>query len=296
MIAVILAAGMGSRLMPLTKDIPKPLLKINEITLLERMIKNCINQDISYFIVVTGYNKDKVTVFCDELEEEYNIEIKTVFNEKYDLTNTSVSTYLASRFIEENMQDDFILINGDNVVDPEIIARIAASENTGMIIDNFKELNEESFKLIIDDESFNEEKTIANGKINSIGKGLDISSSSGEFIGISKVIIDDVAEFNRILERLIEENPQNYYDYAYKDLSEIKTINFVLTNGLEWTEIDDHADWERLKFLLRNWKNKMISQEFKIQECMRLRIENIIITFQRILNTHCNLIMRKNTQ
>ena len=146
MIAVILAAGMGSRLMPLTKDIPKPLLKINEITLLERMIKNCINQDISYFIVVTGYNKDKVTVFCDELEEEYDIEIKTVFNEKYDLTNTSVSTYLASRFIEENMQDDFILINGDNVVDPEIIARIAASENTGMIIDNFKELNEESFK------------------------------------------------------------------------------------------------------------------------------------------------------
>lgn len=251
MIAVILAAGMGSRLMPLTKDIPKPLLKINEITLLERMIKNCINQDISYFIVVTGYNKDKVTVFCDELEEEYNIEIKTVFNEKYDLTNTSVSTYLASRFIEENMQDDFILINGDNVVDPEIIARIAASENTGMIIDNFKELNEESFKLIIDDESFNEEKTIANGKINSIGKGLDISSSSGEFIGISKVIIDDVAEFNRILERLIEENPQNYYDYAYKDLSEIKTINFVLTNGLEWTEIDDHADWEKAQILVK---------------------------------------------
>ena len=251
MIAVILAAGMGSRLMPLTKDIPKPLLKINEITLLERMIKNCINQDISYFIVVTGYNKDKVTVFCDELEEEYNIEIKTVFNEKYDLTNTSVSTYLASRFIEENMQDDFILINGDNVVDPEIIARIAASENTGMIIDNFKELNEESFKLIIDDESFNEEKTIANGKINSIGKGLDISSSSGEFIGISKVIIDDVAEFNRILERLIEENAQNYYDYAYKDLSEIKTINFVLTNGLEWTEIDDHADWEKAQILVK---------------------------------------------
>ena len=251
MIAVILAAGMGSRLMPLTKDIPKPLLKINEITLLERMIKNCINQDISYFIVVTGYNKDKVTVFCDELEEEYDIEIKTVFNEKYDLTNTSVSTYLASRFIEENMQDDFILINGDNVVDPEIIARIAASENTGMIIDNFKELNEESFKLIIDDESFNEEKTIANGKINSIGKGLDISSSSGEFIGISKVIIDDVAEFNRILERLIEENPQNYYDYAYKDLSEIKTINFVLTNGLEWTEIDDHADWEKAQMLVK---------------------------------------------
>ena len=214
------------------------------------MIKNCINADISKFIVLVGYNSDKVIDLCPELAEKYDIEIKTVENEKYDVTNTSVSTYLASKYIEENDLDDFILVNGDNVVDPEIITRLAASKNTGMIIDNFKELNEESFKLIIDDESFNEDKTIANGKINSIGKGLDIPSSSGEFIGVSKVVADDVAEFNRILEKYIEEDPQNYYDYAYKDLSQIKTIDFVLTNGLKWTEIDDHTDWENAQKLV----------------------------------------------
>ena len=255
MIGVILAAGMGTRLMPLTKDIPKALLKINEVTLLERMIKNCINADISKFIVLVGYNSDKVIDLCPELAEKYDIEIKTVENEKYDVTNTSVSTYLASKYIEENDLDDFILVNGDNVVDPEIITRLAASKNTGMIIDNFKELNEESFKLIIDDESFNEDKTIANGKINSIGKGLDIPSSSGEFIGVSKVVADDVAEFNRILEKYIEEDPQNYYDYAYKDLSQIKTIDFVLTNGLKWTEIDDHTDWENAQKLVAELEN-----------------------------------------
>ena len=255
MIGVILAAGMGSRLMPLTKDIPKPLLKINEMTLLERMIRNCMNVDIEKFIVVVGYNRDKVIDFCPELEEKYGIEIKTIANEKYDVTNTSVSTYLASRFIEENDLDDFILINGDNVIDPEIIERLYDSNNSGMIIDNFKELNEESFKLIIDDESFNEEKTVANGKINSIGKGLDIPSSTGEFIGVSKVKSDDVAEFNRILEELIEEDPQNYYDFAYKDLSTIKTIDFVLTNGLKWTEIDDHIDWENAQKLVNELEN-----------------------------------------
>ncbi len=250
MIGVILAAGMGTRLMPLTKEIPKALLKIKEITLLERMIKNCINADISKFIVVVGYNKDKVIDLCPEIAEKYDIEIKTIVNEKYDVTNTSVSTYLASKYIEENEQEDFILVNGDNVVDPEIISRLSKSNNTGMIIDNFKELNEESFKLIIANESLNDEKTIANGKIEAIGKGLDIPSSSGEFIGVSKVVSDDVAEFNRILEGLIEEDPQNYYDFAYKDLSIVKTIDFVLTNGLKWTEIDDHNDWENAQKLV----------------------------------------------
>ena len=255
MIGVILAAGMGTRLMPLTKDIPKALLEINETTLLERMIKNCVDVDISKFLVVVGYNRDKVIDLCPEIAEKYDIEIKTIVNEKYDVTNTSVSTYLASKYIEENDLDDFILVNGDNVVDPEIISRLAASINTGMIIDNFKELNEESFKLIINDESFNDDKSIANGKINSIGKGLDIPSSSGEFIGVSKVKSDDVAEFNRILEGLIEEDPQNYYDFAYKDLSTIKTIDFVLTNGLKWTEIDDHTDWENAQILVNELEN-----------------------------------------
>ena len=248
---VILSAGMGTRLMPLTKEIPKTMLEINGMTLLERMIRNCIDAGINKFIVIVGYNMEKVTELCPQIAEKYDIEIKAIANEKYDITNTSVSTYLASKFIEENDLDDFVLINGDNVVDPKIISNIVASNNTGMIIDNFKELNEESFKLIIDDESFNEERTIANGKINSIGKGLDIPSSTGEFIGVSKVVSDDVAEFNRILESLIEEDPQNYYDFAFKDLSIIKTIDFVLTNGLKWTEIDDHNDWEKAQILVR---------------------------------------------
>ncbi|WP_407424498.1 sugar phosphate nucleotidyltransferase [Methanobrevibacter sp.] len=243
MIGVILAAGMGTRLMPLTKEIPKALLKINETTLLERMIKNCIGADITKFIVIVGYNRDKVIDLCPEIAEKYDVEIRTLVNEQYDVTNTSVSTFIASSLIGEN-PEDFILVNGDNVVDPEIILRIAECPHTGMIIDNFKELNEESFKIIIDDETFNEDKSISNGNINSIGKGLDIESSSGEFIGVSKVIAGDIAQFNEILSKLIDEDPQNYYDFAYKDLSNVKTIDFVLTNGLKWTEIDDHRDWE----------------------------------------------------
>lgn len=255
MIGVILAAGMGTRLMPLTKDIPKALLKINNVTLLERMIKNCIQADINKFIVIVGYNGEKVEKLSKSLEDKYNIKIKTIRNEKYDITNTSVSTYLASTYIEKEDLDDFILVNGDNVVDPLIIKRIVETDNTSMIIDNYKQLNEESFKLIIDNESFNEDKTISNGVINSIGKELNIPKSSGEFIGLSKLIKSDINDFNKFLNESINEDPQNYYDFSFKDLSEVKTIDFVLTNGLKWSEIDDHNDWEYAQKLIDELEN-----------------------------------------
>lgn len=255
MIGVILAAGMGTRLMPLTKDMPKALLKINNVTLLERMIKNCIQADINKFIVIVGYNGEKVEKLSKSLEDKYNIKIKTIRNEKYDITNTSVSTYLASTYIEKEDLDDFILVNGDNVVDPLIIKRIVETDNTSMIIDNYKQLNEESFKLIIDNESFNDDKTISNGVINSIGKELNIPKSSGEFIGLSKLIKSDINDFNKFLKESINEDPQNYYDFSFKDLSEVKTIDFVLTNGLKWSEIDDHNDWEYAQKLIDELEN-----------------------------------------
>ena len=57
MIAIILAAGTGTRLMPLTKDIPKPLLELGNISLMERMIINCISNDVNEFIIVLGHKK-----------------------------------------------------------------------------------------------------------------------------------------------------------------------------------------------------------------------------------------------
>ena len=254
MIGVILSAGMGKRLRPLTDNIPKPLLEINDMTLLERMIKNCMAVGINDYIVIIGYNGDKVVEFSKTLEEKYDITIKIIENERYDVTNTSVSTYLASKYIQENNLDDFILINGDNVIDPEIIKRIEMRENTSMVVDNFKDLNEESFKLIISDKVVSEDNSIASGIIKEIGKEIDIESSTGEFIGISKVAKNDISKFNEILEELIEDDEQNYYDFAYNKLSSISNIDFVLTNGLKWTEIDDKNDFMLAQKLIQEFE------------------------------------------
>lgn len=254
MIGIILSAGMGKRLRPLTDNIPKPLLIINNMTLLERMIKNCVNVNINKFLIVVGYNKDKVIQFSKDLENKYDINIILIENERFDVTNTSVSTYLASNYIQENDIDDFLLINGDNVVNPKLIMKIASRKNTSMIIDNFKELNDESFKLIISNKRVSKNRSIACGFIEEIGKEIDISHSTGEFIGISKVSKKDIGHFNDILLNLIKDNEQNYYDFAFKELSSISKIDFVLTNGLKWTEIDNQDDWKQANKLIEEFE------------------------------------------
>ncbi|MDD3984716.1 MAG: phosphocholine cytidylyltransferase family protein [Methanobacterium sp.] len=226
---IILAAGTGTRLMPLTKDIPKPLLEIGGISLMERMMINFVNNNINEFIIVVGHKKERVIEKINYLKEKYPINIDFVENKKYSQTNTSYSVNLATSKLDE----DIIIINGDNVVDEGIISGLLNINETALVVDNYKELNEESFKLRIE-----------KGIIIEIGKDIDISSASGEFIGISKVAQRDLPLFNSILEDLIVENVQNYYDLAYSDLSKKSNIEYFYTDGLKWTEIDDKNDWQ----------------------------------------------------
>ena len=239
MIAVILAAGMGTRLMPLTKDVPKPLLEIGDTSILERMMINCISSGVEEFIIVLGYKKERVIEKIDYLQSKYHVKISIVENKKYSQTNTSCSVSLATN----QLDDDVIIINGDNVVDERIISGLLKINETALVVDNYKQLNEESFKLKIE-----------NNVVIEIGKGIDINTASGEFIGISKVSKDDLALFNSILEDLIKENVQNYYDLAYKDLSKKANVEYFYTDGLKWTEIDDKNDWEYAHTLIEEFE------------------------------------------
>jgi len=236
--AIILAAGTGTRLMPLTKNIPKPLLVIGDMSLMERMIKNCISNGIEEFIIVIGHKKDRVIEKTNYLRNKYNIQIDIVENKNYSITNTSCSVNVAINEIN----DDIIIINGDNVIDHRIISGLLNNDETCLVVDNYKQLNEESFKIKIE-----------NNIIIDIGKEIDVNAASGEFIGISKVSKKDLPIFKTILKELISENVQNYYDLTYKELSEKVNINYFYTNGLKWTEIDDKSDWEYAHTLIKEF-------------------------------------------
>ncbi|MCU0082023.1 sugar phosphate nucleotidyltransferase [Streptococcus danieliae] len=101
--AIILAAGMGTRLRPLTLAVPKSLVEIQGETLIERQIRFLKERSITEIIVVTGYLSEKF----DFLREKYDVTL--IHNEKYDRYNNFYTMYLVREFL-----DDAYVIDADN--------------------------------------------------------------------------------------------------------------------------------------------------------------------------------------
>ena len=85
--AIILAAGMGTRLRPLTNEIPKCMVEVKGIPLVERQIQFLHEAGIQDITLVSGYKAEKL----DYLREKYDVDI--VFNEKFNVCNNIYSMY-----------------------------------------------------------------------------------------------------------------------------------------------------------------------------------------------------------
>ncbi|WP_294155524.1 sugar phosphate nucleotidyltransferase [uncultured Clostridium sp.] len=101
--AILMAAGMGTRLRPLTKNTPKSLIEVNGMPLLERQIINLREIGVEEIIVLTGYLHEKF----DDIVKKYNL-IKVV-NDKYDVYNNIYTMYL----VRDYLKDAFV-IDADN--------------------------------------------------------------------------------------------------------------------------------------------------------------------------------------
>lgn len=104
--AIIVAAGMGKRMQPLTLDTPKPLLKVNGVRMIDTVIKALHANGIYQIYVVTGYLKEKF--IC--LEKEYK-GIKLIENPYYDRCNNISSLYAARKYIGESM-----ILDADQII------------------------------------------------------------------------------------------------------------------------------------------------------------------------------------
>jgi dTDP-glucose pyrophosphorylase/predicted transcriptional regulator len=119
---VIMAGGRGERLMPLTKNIPKPLIKINSKPILLTLIENLKNEGFSNFYIIVNYLANKI---INEIGNGKKLGIKI----KYIKENKELGTLGGVSLIKERFENDFILINGDIIGNFKIKEMLEAHKN-----------------------------------------------------------------------------------------------------------------------------------------------------------------------
>lgn len=120
--AIIMAAGFGSRLMPLTQKTPKPLIKVNGVPMIETIIDGLVSNEIKEIHIVVGHLKEQFYQFKEEIAAKYcDIKINIIENPYYDKCNNISSLYVAKKYVSESViiDGDQVLVNQD-ILNPKV--------------------------------------------------------------------------------------------------------------------------------------------------------------------------------
>ena len=239
--AIILAAGVGSRIRPLTDNCPKSLLKIGDHTILQMMVSHLQACGINDVIFVLGYLQDQIKDYVKANFPDLNAQFVT--NERYEQTNTGYSLMLTEPFVKDC---DFIKFDADVVFDQEILRKLIVSEAANCLcIDKDINLDAEEIKVIVDEQN----------KVLKASKEVAPQDAIGESIGIEKISKATGKLLLTELKLMMNdpENHQAYYEAAYERLIEKNVIfNTLDITGLKWTEIDTQADFSLAKSIFCN--------------------------------------------
>ncbi|KEH88682.1 MULTISPECIES: CTP--phosphocholine cytidylyltransferase [Clostridium] len=228
--AIILAAGKGTRLRPLTECTPKPLIKVNGKPIIERQIECLIEKGIKEIIIVTGYLAEKF----DYILEKYDyINIKLVYNENYDKFNNIYTMYL----VREYLKDTYVL-DGDVYINNNFIkSNLNRSTYFGIEKNDFK------------DEWVIYEK---NNKIENINVESAINEHKVMLSGISYWSSEDGRVINDILKETLKTNMwiNLYWDNIVKDNLNKVEVYLHKVNKYDCFEIDSIEDLNEVEKLV----------------------------------------------
>lgn len=240
--AIILSAGQGGRLLPLTETLPKCLLPIGNHTILAHQIQSLNRCDISDITVVTGFSAGAVEVALRELSSATR-PVACVFNPFFNVADNLASCWMA----RNEMTDDFILLNGDTVFEPEICQTLlrAPSASITLAIDRKSDYDSDDMKV-----------RLAGTKLLEVGKSLEPSNIDGESIGMMRFSGDGSAHFVEILDQVMR-TPNSLNWWYLKAIGILAERNLVQTQsieGLRWGEVDFVQDLEKVRRLFGDVK------------------------------------------
>ncbi len=224
--AVILAAGRGSRLQKTLKGKPKPLLKIENKSLIRLLIDKLEKLKIKKIIVVTGFKSQLI-------KKEIKKNVKFIHYPYFNKTN-NLHTLL---HIKNELKEPFLCLFSDVIFEIKILKNLL-SANGDIVIAIDKNSNLSGTMRV----------KLNKGYVIDVGNHISLKSSDGNFIGFSKFSQTGAHILRDSLQKFKNSNYNDYYTVSLNKLiKEKKKVNFVDVGNSYWKEIDTKADYETAK-------------------------------------------------
>lgn len=232
--AVLLSAGQGRRLGPLTDDRPKCTVEINGRTLVEWQVRALIANGVERISIVTGFRADAIRRALDAAAPP--VEIEYLYNPFYTVADNIGSCWIA----RERLGSDSLLINGDTLFDPRVLRKVLAEATApiSVTIDRPGEYDGDDMKVRLDGD-----------RLTDIGKLLS-DPIDGESIGMLRFQGSGGQLFTDTLEETLGDVSAlrlwylSIIDRIAKSGAPSGPVGFVDVTGLPWAEVDFFQDLE----------------------------------------------------
>jgi choline kinase len=226
--ALLLAAGMGNRLYPLTKNAPKCMTIVNDQSILERLISSLINNGFKRLVIVTGHLEDHIRDYLGD--ETGGIKIEYIFSSSYKTTNNIYSLWMARNTIKE----PFLLLESDIVFNESLLEDMCYANRIAVA-----KLQPSMNGTCVTINQSQQVKTFL----------LDTADSHGlvkyKTVNIYSISLNSWNEIVRRLDKRISDGRVNdYYETVFAEMVDDSNLTFEMVSFDDnpWYEIDTIED------------------------------------------------------
>jgi choline kinase len=240
--AVILAAGQGSRLLPLTADRPKCLIDFAGRTLLDWQLDMLAANGVADVCLVTGFRDDQVAAALASRGGR-GPRVETRFNPFYKVADNLGSLWIA----RDALVGDCLILNGDTLVSRPLVRRVidAGLPGIAVTVDEKDGYDADDMKVVRADD----------GRLLQIGKRLGNAPVNAESIGFIALRGAGAGQLVDEVERMMRtpEGTTHWYLRAINNIAQHIRVETVSIHGEQWGEVDFPEDVEVARKLVAGW-------------------------------------------
>ena len=237
---IVLSAGQGKRLLPLTAERPKCALMLGERSVLGWQLQALATGGATEVVVATGFQAPLINDIIGGVE---GLRVRTSHNPFYAHCDNLGTCWI----VRHEMSGPFVLINGDTLFEPQVFARLLASDDPHPItlVTNHKNgYDDDDMKV-----------SVADGQLQRVDKKLPPSQVNGESIGMIRFQGPGPALFRNRLEAMMAEEStlKRWYLSAIDALAAEGHVGVATTGDHDWCEVDDRNDLQHAQSVVPRW-------------------------------------------